>query len=105
MAFLNGFSAMCLLLLGVYYCFRFLLYYIKQKKKLLPYVGLLALSLGSIHLGGTVAFLVKILYGQDLDIILYGFLTYIHMPIGLSLAIFLGYDIFKPKLKWKMFYL
>ena len=91
LAFLNGFSALCLFALGLFFCFRYIAYYIQQKKKLLPYVGLLALSLGSMYLGPTVAFFMKWIWGQDLDVILYGYLSYIHTPIVLSLAMFLGY--------------
>ncbi len=101
-AFMNGFSALCLFVLGLYFCFRYILYYKQQKKKLLPYVGLLALSLGSMYLGPTVAFITKFMTGQDIDVVLYGFLTYIHYPVVLSLAMYLGYNIFKPHLRWRM---
>ena len=67
------------------------------------FIALLALSLGSMHLGGAVAFLIKVFWGQDLNIIVYGFLTYIHIPFGLSLAIYLGYNIFNPALLGRAF--
>ena len=102
LSYLNGISAMCLFLLGIYFCVCFFIYYKQQKKKLLPYVGILALSLGSFYFGATTAFIVKVFYGQDLNVILYGLLTYLHLPIGLSLAVFLAYNIFKPHLKWRM---
>ncbi len=102
LTFLNGFSELILVLLGIFYFFRFMIHFFKQKKKMTPVLALLALSLGSMHLGGAVAFLAKLIWLVDLDIILYGFLTYIHLPFGLIIAIYLGFDIFKPKLKWWM---
>ena len=31
---------------------------------------------------------------------MYGFLNYIHIPFGLSLAIYLVFNVFEPKLVW-----
>jgi len=102
LAFLNGFSELCLVLLGVYYCIRFIIYYAKHRKNLEPPIALLALTLGLMHLGGATAFIMKLFWGLDLDITVYGFLSYIHTPFGWTLAVYLGYEIFNPKLKWWM---
>ncbi|WP_371804768.1 hypothetical protein [Candidatus Lokiarchaeum ossiferum] len=103
-AYLTGISAVCIFLLGVFYWIRFLIYFGQNKsKKLTPLVGFLALFLGGLYLGASVNFIAKLFWNIDIDLLLYGYLTYIHTPIGISLAMFLGYDIFKPKLKWKMF--
>lgn len=68
----------------------------------MPLVSLLALAFGSLYLGGTVSFFSKLFWNHDLDYLLYGFLTYSHTPIGVSLAMYLGYDIFKPQIKWRV---
>ena len=102
LAFLNGFSELCLVLLGVFYCIRFIIYYAKRRKNLEPPIALLALTLGLMHLGGATAFIMKLFWGLDLDIYVYGFLSYIHIPLGWTLAVYLGYEIFNPKLKWWM---
>lgn len=102
-AYLTGTSAVCIFLLGVFYWIRFLIYFRQDRsKKLTPFVGFLALFLGALYLGASVNFIGKLFWNIDIDLVLYGYLTYIHTPIGISLAMFLGYDIFKPKLKWRM---
>ena len=100
--FLNGLSELILFVFGFAYFIRFLILSINKKKKMAPLLALVALSLGSMHLGGAVAFLMKVIWAQDLDVIVYGYLTYIHVPFGLTLSAYLGYDLFNPKLKWWM---
>ncbi len=101
-AFLIGISETVLVLLGFFYFFKFFRDYAKYKKKLTPLLAILALSLGSMHLGGSVAFFMKLIANQDLTYIAYGFLTFIPLPIGLTLAVFIGSEVFQPKLKWIM---
>ncbi|TFG21314.1 MAG: hypothetical protein EU530_00780 [Promethearchaeota archaeon] len=101
-AILIGASETILVLLGFFYFFKFFNDYTKYKKKLTPFLAFLALSLGSMHLGGSVAFFMKLIANQDITYITYGFLTYIPLPIGLTLAVFIGSDVFQPKLKWIM---
>ncbi len=55
-AFLIGTSETSLVLLGIFYFFKFLSDYIRYKKQLTPFLAILALSLGSMHLGGSIAF-------------------------------------------------
>ena len=97
-----GTSETILVLLGVFYFFKFLRDYAIHKKKLTPLLAILALSLGSMHLGGSVAFFMKLVWEQDLDYITYGYLTYIAMPVGLTIAVYIGFEVFTPKLKWLM---
>jgi hypothetical protein len=101
-AFLIGISETVLVLLGIFYFFKFLVDYTKYKKKMTPLLAVLALSLGSMHLGGSVAFFVKLLAGVDISYVTYGYLTYIPMPVGFVLAIYIAYEVFNPKLKWVM---
>jgi hypothetical protein len=99
---LTGASETVLVLLGIFYFIKFLVDYMKYKKKLTPLLAFLALSLGSMHLGGAVAFLFRIISGIDISYITYGYLTYIPMPVGFVLAIYIAYEVFNPKLKWVM---
>ncbi len=101
-AILIGVSETVLVLLGVFYFFKFFRDYAKYKKKLTPLLAILALSLGSMHLGGSVAFFMKLIWDLDLSYVVYGYLTYIPMPVGFTLAIFIAYEVFNPKLKWAM---
>lgn len=101
-AILIGASETTLVLLGIFYFFKFLVDFTKYKKKLTPLLALLALSLGSMHLGGSVAFFMKLFWELDLNYVVYGYLTYIPMPVGFTLAIFIAYEVFNPKLKWLM---
>jgi len=101
-AFLIGTSETSLVLLGIFYFFKFLSDYIRYKKQLTPFLAILALSLGSMHLGGSIAFFMKLFWQQDLNYVAYGFLTYIPMPVGFTLAIYIAFEVFKPKLKWLM---
>jgi hypothetical protein len=101
-AFLIGTSETALVLLGIFYFFKFFRDYMRYKKKLTPLLAILALSLGSMHLGGSVAFFMKLFWEQDLSYVVYGYLTYIPMPVGFTLAIFIAYEVFNPKLKWLM---
>ena len=101
-ALFNGISETALVLLGVFYFFKFFIDYGKYKKKLTPLLAFLALSLGSMHLGGSVAFFMKLIWEQDLSFEIFGFLTYIPMPVGFTIAIFIAYEVFNPKLKWTM---
>ncbi|MHA1111461.1 MAG: hypothetical protein ACTSRE_10200 [Promethearchaeota archaeon] len=101
-ALFNGISETALVLLGVFYFFKFFIDYGKSKKKLTPLLAILALSLGSMHLGGSVAFIMKLFWELDLNYVVFGYLTYIPMPVGFTLAIYIAYEVFNPKLKWLM---
>jgi len=101
-ALFNGFSEMVIVLLGIFYFVKFMVDYGKYKKKLTPLLALLALSLGSMHLGGAVAFLLRIIANIDITYITYGYLTYIPMPVGFVIAIYIAYEVFNPKLRKTM---
>lgn len=101
-AIFNGISEVALVLLGIFYFIKFLVDYGKYKKKLTPLLAVLALSLGSMHLGGAVAFLLRIISDIDITFITYGYLTYIPMPVGFIIAIYIAYEVFNPKLRKSM---
>ncbi len=94
--YLNGISATIVLLLAYAYAIRFLFLYRKQRKRLMPVVALLAIGMGTFFLGPTTAFFHLIVTGSNIDKILYGYLSYLTTPIALTLAMYLGFDIFKP---------
>jgi hypothetical protein len=94
--YLNGISATIVLLLAYAYAIRFLFLYRKQRKRLMPVVALLAIGMGTFFLGPTTAFFHLMLTESNIDKILYGYLSYLTTPISLTLAMYLGFDIFKP---------
>ena len=97
--YLNGISALCVLITGFYFGFRFILHYNKLKKSLLPLIAGMGFGLGIFYLGPSTAFLSLLISGENISGVLYGYLSYFTMPLTLTLAMYLGFDIFKPA--WK----
>ncbi|MHA1474309.1 MAG: hypothetical protein ACTSQ5_03895 [Promethearchaeota archaeon] len=97
--YLNGISAFCVLVTGFYFGFRFILHYNKLKKSLLPLIAGMGFGLGIFYLGPSTAFFSLVIAGENISGVLYGYLSYFTMPLTLTLAMYLGFDIFKPA--WK----
>lgn len=97
--YLNGISAICVLITGFYFGFRFILHYNKLKKSLLPLIAGMGFGLGIFYLGPSTAFFSLLIAGENISGVLYGYLSYFTMPLTLTLAMYLGFDIFKPA--WK----
>jgi hypothetical protein len=97
--YLNGISAFCVLITGVYFGFRFIMHYNSLKKSLLPLIAGLGFGLAIFYLGPTTAFFSLLFTEENIPFILYGVLSYFTMPLTLLVAMYLGFDIFKPS--WK----
>jgi len=97
--YLNGISATCVLLTGFYFGIRFIIHYNSLKKPLLPLVAGLGFGLAIFYLGPTTSFFSLLITGENINGVLYGYLSYFTMPLTLTLAMYLGFDIFKPA--WK----
>ena len=97
--YLNGISAFCVLITGFYFGIRFILHYIKLKKSLLPLIAGMGFGMGLLYLGPTTAFFYLLFMNGNISGILYLFLSYFTLPLTLTLAMYLGFDIFKPS--WK----
>jgi len=97
--YLNGISAICVLITGFYFGFRFIMHYSKLKKSLLPLIAAMGFGLGIFYLGPSTAFFYLLFTGTNISATLYLYLSYFTMPLTLGLAMYLGFDIFKPK--WK----
>ena len=97
--YLNGISAFCVLITGFYFGIRFIMHYNRLKKSLLPLIAGLGFGMGLLYLGPTTAFFYLLFTNGNISGILYGFLSYFTMPLTLGLAMYLGFDIFKPS--WK----
>jgi len=97
--YLNGISAFCVLITGFYFGIRFIMHYSKLKKSLLPLIAGMAFGMGLLYLGPTTAFFYLLFTTDNIPGILYGYLSYFTMPITLAIAMYLGFDIFKPS--WK----
>ena len=103
--YLNGISAFCVLITGFYFGIRFIMHYRKLKKSLLPLIAGMAFGMGLLYLGPTTAFFYLLFTNGNISGILYGYLSYFAMPLTLSLAMYLGFDIFKPSWKkWIMIF-
>ena len=96
---LNGISATCVLLTGLYFGIRFIIHYNSLKKSLLPLIAGLGFGLAIFYLGPTTAFFSLLFTEENINGVLYGYLSYFTMPLTLTLAMYLGFDIFKPS--WK----
>ena len=97
--YLNGISAFSVLITGFYFGIRFILHYNKLKKSLLPLIAGMGFGLGIFYLGPSTAFFYLLFTGTNISGILYAYLSYFTMPLTLGLAMYLGFDIFKPS--WK----
>ena len=97
--YLNGISAFCVLITGFYFGIRFIMHYNKLKKSLLPLIAGMAFGMGLLYLGPTTAFFYLLFTDTNISGIIYGYLSYFTQPLTLTLALYLGFDIFKPS--WK----
>lgn len=97
--YLNGISAFCVLITGFYFGIRFIMHYKKLKKSLLPLIAGLGFGLGIFYLGPSTAFFYLLFTNENISGVLYGYLSYFTLPLTLSLAMYLGFDILKPS--WK----
>ena len=97
--YLNGISAFCVLMTGFYFGIRFIVHYNKLKKSLLPLIAGLGFGLAIFYLGPSTAFFYLLITETNISGILYLYLSYFTMPLTLGLAMYLGFDIFKPS--WK----
>ena len=97
--YLNGISALCVLITGFYFGIRFILHYNKLKKSLLPLIAGMGFGLGIFYLGPSTAFFYLLFTKANISGILYLYLSYFTLPLTLDLAMYLGFDIFKPS--WK----
>ncbi|WP_457556705.1 hypothetical protein [Candidatus Harpocratesius sp.] len=103
---LNGISAIGVLLTGVYFGVLFTYLYFKKRKKLLPSVALLGFCSGLFYLGTVVNFLTFLITNNDINPILFGQLSYTLIPVATFLALSLGFSIFKPEWrKWVQYVL
>ena len=100
--YLNGSTALFLAFWGFINFVRFSLLYFKEKKKLQPIVALLGLTMGSFSLGASVSFVSLLLTGNNINYLLYGYLSYTLQPITILAAMYIGFEIFNKE-KQKLF--
>lgn len=101
-SYLNGISAIVVLIIGILYAIKFLVLYMKLKKRFMPLVIILGLGVGCFYLGPTVSFLSLLINDTNIDGYLYAKLSYTHAPILIIVAMYLGFDIFKPEMRNKV---
>jgi hypothetical protein len=98
-AYFNGISAIGVVVAAGVLGVGFLAKYIHEKKKLLPYVSIMGFSFVAFYLGPFTTFWSLVLYGVNINPILYTQLSYTVAPICVSDVMWLGFSIFNPDRK------
>lgn len=97
--YINGISALVVLILGFILGFGVLFLYFRsgRQKRLMPYVSILGFSGGAFYLGPVVSFFNLLATGENIPAIVYGLLSYSHIPIVICASMYLGFELFKPE--------
>ena len=82
---------------------RFLVRYFREKKSLMPFVSILGFCWVWNYLGPLITFWSLVITGANIDPKLYFLLSYTAGPIAILNAIWLGFTIFNPERKKKVF--
>lgn len=101
-AMLNGVSALIVICIEIFSWLTFLMLYFKRKKRLMPFISFMAFLTGIFYSGPAISFLSLLLTGQNIDYLTYAYLSYTVMPINICIAMYIGFDIFKPELRNKV---
>ncbi len=96
---LNGLSALTVLALGIITFARVLLKYLRERKNLLPFAGILGLVVGFFYLGPVTTFFSLLFTQTNISYTTYGLLSYSHVPFAIMDAMWLGFSIFNPDCK------
>ncbi len=96
-SWLNGISAVVVLVFGNVVGSSILLKYRRERKKLLPFAAIMQYSVAYFFLGPTVTFFTLLIASSNISPVTYGLLSYSHMPLAILNAMYLGYEIFNPK--------
>ncbi len=102
LSYLNGISAIVAVSMAYLFGTLFIIKYLRQRKKLMPYTAIIGFSLGSFHMGTIVSFISLLVTGLNIDFVLGGYLGMSSVPIGIIDTMYLGFTIFKPELKTKV---
>ncbi len=100
-SWLNGISAVAVFVLGNLVGFSLLVKYFYNQKRLLPFAAFMQFSIAYFFLGPVVTFFSLLVTNLNISPVLYGFLSYTHMPLAILNAMYLGFDIFNPEQKRK----
>lgn len=101
-SYMNGLSALTIMVLATAFGVIFLYRYAKTKKDLLPYVAMVELSFSFLYLGPVVEFFSLLFTGTNISPGLYIILCYTIAPIGIVNWMYLGFSIFKEEWKKKV---
>lgn len=101
-AVLNGVSASIVFSIGVMIIIKFMHKFFTLKKKLAPFVAFLGMGVSFFFLGPTTSFISLVATGSNIPGTVYGLLSYTTTPLTVAVAMFLGFDIFMPKLRKKV---
>ncbi len=102
---LNGLTAILVVITGVYFGLLYLFRYIKKRRKLQPYVAGLGFLAGFFYIGTSINFLSYLLTGNNISVRLYGWLSYSWIPVASLIAMWLGFTVFKPDFQKQIKYI
>jgi len=100
---INGISIMVVDCIAAFIGVRFLVRYFREKKSLMPYVSMIGFFWVVNYLGSLVTFWTLVITGTNIDPKLYFLLSYTIAPIAILNAVWLGFTIFNPERKKKVF--
>ncbi len=102
MTYINGLSALAVVVVAYVISIYFLVEFIRQRKKLAPFVSLMAFCLGSFSLGPSISLLYLLITNTPFDVTVAGYLSYSFVPIAIINAMYLGFTLFQPELLKKV---
>ncbi len=95
-SYLNGLSAIIVLSLGIITFIRIMIKWSHERKKLLPFAGILGIVVGFFYLGPTTTFFSLLFTETNISYNTYRLLSYSHVPFAIMDAMWLGFSIFNP---------
>lgn len=100
---INGISVMAVDLFAAIIGVKYIVQYFQKRKSLMPFVSILGWCWVVNYLGPLVTFWSLVITGHNIDPTLYFILSYTIPPISIMNAIWLGFEIFSPNKKKKVF--
>ncbi len=97
--YLNGISAIAIVIVAIVFGIRFMQRYRRENKKLMLFVSLLGFQFVGLYLGPFVSFWSLVFNDANISATLYGQLSYTVAPLAFVNSLWLGFSIFAPAKK------
>jgi hypothetical protein len=98
-SWMNGLSALAVFVSCIFAGTYLLVRYVRERKKLQPYAAAMIYSVAFFYFGTVVTFFSLVFTGSNVPSETYFFLNYTHMPLGVMVSMYLGFEIFNPEKK------